>query len=85
MDVLIQQSGQGFTSGPQILVGFRAYARIPNQDALTIEFYVPYAFGASTAQKRNAIFSAAQTAANDYATGAGITLPAVNNIDVIGL
>lgn len=85
MDVLITMSGRPYIEGAAILVPFVAIARIANQPPFEVNFRVSYAWGSTPAQRRTAILNAAAQARTDYETSHGVSLPAVNQIEVFGI
>lgn len=82
MDVLISRSGDPYIEGSNVLVNFIATGR-QGADTLQVAFRVQYAWGATTTQRDNAIKAAANQAKTDYETAHGITLPAVNRLEIL--
>lgn len=83
MNVLIAMAGTPFIQGAAILVPFVAIARIPNQPPFQVIFTVEYGFGATAAQRDTAIRNAANVAKVAYESAHGITLPAVNILEIL--
>jgi hypothetical protein len=82
MDVLISKSGDPYIEGANVFVNFTAIGK-QGGDTLQIGFRVQYGWGATAAQRNNAILNAATQAKQDYETAHGITLPAVNRLEIL--
>lgn len=85
MDVLIELMPPSYIDGGTIWCAFIAIGRAPGLDPLAISFRVAYQFGLTLAQQRTGIINAARAARDAYATAHGLTLPAVANIEILGV
>lgn len=82
MDVLIARSGDPYIDGGNVYVNFLAIGK-QNGNTLQINFRVQYGWGATATQRNNAIINAATQAKQAYETAHGITLPAVNRLEIL--
>ncbi len=82
MDVLISKAGDPYIDGSNVYVNFIAIGKL-NQHTLQIGFRVQYGWGATANQRNTAIINAATQAKEDYEEAHGITLPAVNRLEIL--
>jgi hypothetical protein len=85
VEVLIALLPPPYVEGTTIWCDFVAIARLPNGTVPSLRFRVAYQFGLTLAQQRTGIINAATQAKNNYATAHGITFPAVNSIEILGI
>ena len=62
-----------------------AIARMAGQDPFEVNFRVTYGWGTTLQQKRTAILNAAAQAKQQFEEATGVTLPAVNQIEILGI
>ncbi len=84
MDVLIMMVPPPYVEGATIWCNFIAIGRA-NGTVLALNFRVAFVFGTTLAAKRTAIIQAARDARDAYATAHNLTLPAVTNIEILGI
>lgn len=82
MDVLIARSGDPYIDGANVWVNFLAIGK-QNGNTLQIGFRVQYGWGATAQQKQTAILNAAAAAKAAYEQAHGITLPAVDGLEIL--
>lgn len=82
MNVLIARSGDPDIDGANVYVNFIAIGKQGN-NTLQIGFRVQYGWGATATQRTNAILAAATAAEEAYETAHGITLPVVDQIEIL--
>lgn len=82
MDVVIARSGPPYIDGSSIFVDFIAIGK-QNGNVLQIGFRVQYGWGATQSAKETAIRNAATAAKQAYEEAHGITLPAVNRLEIL--
>ena len=85
MDVIIMMNGTPYIDGAAVYVPFIAIARIPGQDPFQVSFRIQYQWGRTLTQQRTAIRTAAEQAKVDYETAHAVTLPAINQIEILGV
>lgn len=84
MNVLVMITGSPYIEDATIFIPFTAIGK-SGESVLQINFRVAYAWGSTLAQRRTAILNAANTARQQYEEAHGVTLPAVNAIEVFGI
>ncbi len=82
MDVLLARTGDPYIEGSNVFVNFVAIGK-RGDDTLQIGFRVQYGWGATAAQRETAIKNAAGAAKTAYEDAHGITLPAVNRLEIL--
>lgn len=82
MDVLIAREGVPYIDGANVWVNFVAIGK-QNGNTLQISFRVQYVWGATAAARDTAIMNAARAAKQEYEATRGITLPAVNRLEIL--
>lgn len=85
MDVLIELLPPPYIEGATIWCNFIAIGRAAGFAPLAISFRVAFQFGLTLAQQRTGIINAARAARDAYATAHNVTLPAVTNIEILGV
>ena len=82
MNVLIAREGSPYIDGSNVYVNFIAIGK-QGGATLQIGFRVQYGWGATAQQKQTAILNAATAAKVAYETAHGITLPDVDQLEIL--